>query len=104
MNISNDVKTVSEPVPDRPNKTVKTAPSETTPIENSPSDKALSRTVIVVVEIAEGHVTQAYVQNPQAGLAGYESRALRMARERRYPKDKKGKEIVTLKVTGRQKL
>lgn len=101
--VNNDVRPRSEAVSDRPSKTVN-SPSDDTPIEHSPSDKALSRTVVVVVEIAEGHVTQAYIQNPQAGLGGYESTALRMARERRYPKDKKGKEMVVLKVTGRQKL
>ena len=99
-----DVKTVPLAVPDRKTKAIRNAPSDDTAIEHSLSDKPSSRTVVVVVEIAEGHVTEAYIQNPQVGLGAYESTALRMARERRYPKDAKRKETVVLKVTERQKM
>jgi hypothetical protein len=99
-----DVKTPPLAVPDRKTKDIKNVPSDEAAVEHNPSDKPSTRTVVVVVEIADGHVTEAYIQNPQVGLGAYESTALRMARERRYPKDTKRKETVVLKVTERQKL
>jgi hypothetical protein len=97
-----DVKTPPVEVPDRKPNGIKNIPTDNTGTEHNLSDKPSSRTVVVVVEIAEGHVTQAYIQNPQVGLGAYESTALRMARERRYPKDAKRKETVVLKVTERE--
>jgi len=99
-----DVKTLPLEVPDPKTKDIRNVSSDETAMEHNLSDKPSSRTVVVVVEIAEGHVTEAYVQNPQVGLGAYESTALRMARERRYPKDAKRKETVVLKVTERQKM
>lgn len=99
-----DVKTLPLEAPGRKTKGIKNVPSDDTAVEHNISDKPSSRTVVVVVEISEGHVTEAYIQNPQAGLGAYESTALRMARERRYPKDTKRKETVVLKVTERQKM
>jgi hypothetical protein len=97
-----DVKTLPVEVPDRKTKGIKNVPTDDTATEHNLSDKPSSRTVVVVVEIAEGHVTSAYIQNPQVGLGAYESTALRIARERRYPKDTKRKETVVLKVSERQ--
>jgi hypothetical protein len=102
--VTEEVKTLPLAVSDRQPEAVRNAPSDDTAIEHSPSERASSRTIVVIVQIAEGHVTEAYIQNPQVGLGASESTALRMARERRYPKDKVGKEMVILKVTGRQKL
>lgn len=69
-------------------------------VEVEPIDKRPSRTIEVVVQIEDGHVTEAYVQNPQAGLGAYEATALRIARERRYPRDTNRKQSLILKVTG----
>lgn len=104
VQVNEDVKTLPLAVSDRQTEAVKNAPSNEAAIEHGPFDKASSRTVVVIVQIAEGHVTEAYIQDPHVGLGAYESTALRIARERRYPKDKKGKEMVILQVTGRQKL
>ncbi len=61
-----------------------------------------SRGIAVVLQIEQGHVTEAYIQNPQVGLGAYEATALRIARERRYRKDTKLRETVTLQVTPEQ--
>jgi hypothetical protein len=99
-----NVKTLPLEVPDRKTQDIKNVPTDDMAMEHNLSDKPSTRTVVVVVQIAEGHVTEAYVQNPQAGMGAYESTALRMARERRYPKDTKRKETVVLKVTERKKM
>jgi hypothetical protein len=67
--------------------------------EEELSLKPSSRAIAVVVQIEEGRVTEAYIRDHQAGLGDYEATALRLARQRRYPKDIKRKETVTLQVT-----
>jgi hypothetical protein len=111
VRVNEDVKIRSLEAPERKTKDTKSAPSDETAMErnlsvkqSSQTDKPSTRTVVVVVQIADGHVTEAYIQNPQAGLGAYESTALRMARERRYPKDTNRKDTVVLKVTERQKM
>jgi hypothetical protein len=99
-----DVKTLPPEVPDRKAKDIKNVPPDDTVTERNLSDKPSTSTIVVVVQIAEGHVTEAYIQNPQVGLGAYESTALRMARERRYSKDTNRKDTVVLKVTERKKM
>lgn len=62
--------------------------------------KPLAETIAVVVEVNEGHVIEAYIKAPQSGRGAYEATALRLARQRRFPKETNGKEIINLKVTG----
>ncbi len=71
------------------------APSE-------PSAKPSSRTIAVVVEIEEGRVTEAFIKQPQRELAAYEATALRLARQRRFPKSTTRRETITLSVTREQ--
>lgn len=54
--------------------------------------------VEVLVEVKEGRVTEARVWNPRPGAAPYESVALRMARERTYPRNFTGGERVKIRV------
>ena len=61
--------------------------------------KPLTETIAVVVEVNEGHVTEAYIKAPRPGLGAYEATALRMARQRRFPKGTNGKETINLMVT-----
>ena len=61
--------------------------------------QAASQTIAVVVEINEGHVTEAYVKTPQHGMAAYEATALRLARQRRFPKGTNRRETINLQVT-----
>lgn len=68
------------------------APSE-------PAAKPSSRTIAVVVVIEEGRVTEAFIQQPQRGLAAYEATALRLARQRRFPKGTTRRETINLPVT-----
>ncbi|MFN2516978.1 MAG: hypothetical protein ABR556_12285 [Pyrinomonadaceae bacterium] len=97
-----DVKTPPLEVPDRNTKGIKNVPTAEAATEDNVSEKPSARTVVVVVQIAEGHVTEAYIQNPQVGLRAYESTALRIARERRYSKDTNRKETVIVKLAERQ--
>lgn len=62
-------------------------------------EKASSQTIAIVVEINEGHVTEAYVKTPQHGMAAYEATALRLARQRRFPKSTNRRETINLQVT-----
>jgi glucose/arabinose dehydrogenase len=71
----------------------KQAPAEAEPTKSS------SQTIAVVVEINEGHVTEAYVKTPQHGMAAYEATALRLARQRRFPKGTNRRETINLQVT-----
>ena len=88
-------------VPNRIIQSSTNAVSEDQKIVVEPIDTPSSRTIEVVVQIEDGHVTEAYVPNPQRGLRAYEATALRMARERRYPRDTRGRQSLILKVTGR---
>lgn len=81
---------VAEVIPNPP-----AAPSE-------PPGKSTSRTIAVVVEIEEGRVTEAFIQQPQRELAAYEGTALRLARQRRFPKGTTRRATITLPVTGEQ--
>lgn len=81
---------VAEVTPDPP-----AAPSE-------PAAKPSSRTIAVVVVIEEGRVTEAFIQQPQRGLAAYEATALRLARQRRFPKGTTRRETINLPVTREQ--
>jgi hypothetical protein len=86
-------------VQDRIIKNTTNASSTDPNIELESVDKPASRAIEVTVQIEDGHVTEAYVRNPQVGLAAYEATALGMARERRYSKDTSRKQSLTLKVT-----
>ena len=54
--------------------------------------------VQVLMEVRNGQVTAARVLNPRPGAADYESLALRMARQRRYPENFTGAERLQLRV------
>ena len=54
--------------------------------------------VQVLMEVRNGQVTSARVLNPRPGAADYESLALRMARQRRYPENFTGAERLQLRV------
>jgi hypothetical protein len=54
--------------------------------------------VEVLVEVKNGVVTDARVWNPRPGAAAYESVAVKMARERRYPAGFTGGERVRIRV------
>lgn len=58
-----------------------------------------SQSIEVVLEIQNGLVTYASIAHPKPGLAAYEKSALRIARQRRYPADKNGRESLTIKIT-----
>jgi hypothetical protein len=54
------------------------------------------------MQIEDGRVSEAYVKDHHPGLEAYEATAIRLARQRRYSKDKKGTETTVVKVTSVQ--
>ncbi len=56
------------------------------------------RTVKVLLRVERGRVLQAVVQNSNTKLASFEALALRIARQRQYPPDFSGSDVLQLKV------
>jgi hypothetical protein len=52
-----------------------------------------------VAKIENGRVTEASVTNHKTGLDAYEATAIRLAQQRRFPKDKTGTERIVLTVS-----
>jgi hypothetical protein len=76
---------------------------ETTPVpgeETSKSKKVAAsyQLVDVVMQIENGRVLQAAVSNHKSEMDGYESMALRIARQRRYSATTTGQETIRIKV------
>ena len=67
-------------------------------IRSTEKSATAEQTISVLVRIEGGHVSDASVLEPRAGLERYEAAALRIARQRRYTGSTKPYEIVTLKV------
>lgn len=58
-----------------------------------------SLVVTVAMEIKNGRVTYAVVENPRPGMEIYEASALRIARQRRYPTSKNGQQSIVIRVS-----
>jgi Tfp pilus assembly protein PilF len=58
-----------------------------------------SLVITVAMEIKNGRVTYAAIENRRPGMEAYEASALRIARQRRYPSSKNGQESVVIKVS-----
>jgi hypothetical protein len=56
------------------------------------------QSIKVVMQIENGRVLKASIANPKAGMDSYESLALRIARQRRFPATTSGAETVTISV------
>ena len=54
--------------------------------------------VRVLMRVERGRVLQAVIQNSRPGMESFEALALRMARQRQYPRDFSGRDILQLKV------
>jgi len=60
------------------------------------------REIPVVIRVEDGHVAEAYVSNRKPGLEAFESTAIRLARQRRYPKDQLGTQTIVFRVSRQQ--
>ena len=60
--------------------------------------KLVFKEIPVMVRIEDGHVAEAYIKNRHAGAEGYEATALRVSRQRRYPKNTTGVETIIVQV------
>lgn len=76
-----------------PSSRVKTSGSAVSPDATANSQ---ARTIEVVVLIENGRVSQAFISNPRPGMEDYEALALRIARQRRFPTEAKGRETVAV--------
>jgi hypothetical protein len=56
------------------------------------------RTVKVLLHVERGRVLSAAVQNRRAGMESFEALALRLARQRQYPKDFSGRDVLQFDV------
>lgn len=56
------------------------------------------RTVKVLLRVERGRVLNAVVQNPHAGMESFEALALRIARQRQYPKEFTGRDVLQIDV------
>lgn len=57
-----------------------------------------TQTVRVIVEVENGHVSQARIEEHKPGLEAYETLAMRIARSRRYAATANGQDTVTVKI------
>lgn len=62
------------------------------------SDNKDRRTVKVLLRVERGRVLNAVVQNPHAGMESFEALALRIARQRQYPKEFSGRDVLQIDV------
>ncbi|HKZ79336.1 MAG TPA: DUF4388 domain-containing protein [Pyrinomonadaceae bacterium] len=93
------VDTTSDTVESRPAESPQPAPTVTElPVAETPASKLPFRRVPVVIRIENGFVAEAYIKNHQPGLEAFEATALRIARQRRYPKETKGVETIVVQV------
>jgi hypothetical protein len=69
------------------------------PKSETEKSQAKVYSIVVVAQIENGHVTEAWVTNHKAGLDAYEATAIRLARQRRFAKDKTGTERIVLTVS-----
>src|SRR6266536_1596732 len=93
----------SETVADRSSKTRESAATKVEP--NQPREekqlaKQTSRGIAVEVRVEGGRVSEAFIKNRRPGLEGYEATALRLARQRRYPKETTTSETLFFQVNG----
>ena len=95
---------VSSPAPAEAGPREKTRAVSGEPVKGESFDEAkrpaplVFKEIPVMVRIEDGHVAEAYLKNRNTGSEGYEATALRVARERRYPKDTTGVETIIVHV------
>jgi hypothetical protein len=56
----------------------------------------------LVIRVEDGHVAEAYVRDRESGMEAFESAAIRLARQRHYPKDQFGTQTVVFWVESNQ--
>lgn len=59
--------------------------------------------IVVVMQVENGRITQAYIPDRRPGMEAYETAALRIARALRYPVGKTGTENVSIKVDSQER-
>jgi hypothetical protein len=82
-------------------RSAQTQPAETPkPIEQPTTlAESTSKTIVVVVHVEDGRVTEAWVKDSRKGLEAYEATAIRLARQRRYPAGASRTESVPVSVS-----
>jgi len=88
-------KIISEAGDDRRDRTSSQETSDAH-VKRPPPD---AKTVLVMVQVTNGRVTEAWVKDPRKGSEAVEAAAVRMARQRRYPATVTRTEAVAIGVT-----
>jgi hypothetical protein len=88
----------SATVESRPAERTKPALSAESTLAEAPSSKLPFTRVPVVIRIENGFVAEAYIKTHQPGLEAFEATALRIARQRRYPKETTGVETIVVQM------
>ena len=70
--------------------------------ERGPTPQRSFREIPVVIKIEDGHVAEAYVKDHEPGMEAFESTAIRLARQRRYPKEQLSTQTIVLRVANEQ--
>jgi cytoskeletal protein RodZ len=70
--------------------------------ESSATPQRSFKEIPVVIKVEEGHVVEAYVRDRESGMGAFESTAIRLARQRHYPKDQFGTQTVVIRVESKQ--
>ena len=79
--------------------TQQSQPAKLTPVAQDAAAKTGGEYIInVLMEVKDGRVTKARILNARPGASAVESRALKMARERRYPDNFTGSERLQIRV------
>lgn len=86
------------PVSEMPRVTSRESAKDNFSADETKMAVSASKEISVVIKIEDGHVAEAYVKNRQPGSEAFESTALRLARQRRYPQDAVRTETIILKV------
>jgi len=95
------VKEVPTPIKPESEPSPLPAPVTETAQQVTPEPAATQKTFLeisVAVKVEDGHVTEAYVTNRQPGAPAFESTALHIARQRRYPPGTSRTETIVLRV------
>jgi hypothetical protein len=81
-----------------PNAPTQTKKNESKTGRSNPSGGKDERTVKVLLRVERGRVLNAVIQNPHAGMESFQALALRIARQRQYPKDFSGRDVLQFDV------
>jgi len=70
-------------------------------VPDASGGRDVGSTIVVMMRVEQGLVVWAHIPQSRPGMEAYEAAALRIARNRRYPTNRKGTETLTIKINTR---